>query len=137
MERISGARILAYGYCLILFGLSAFFGTQGPGDFRDSENALQQACSIAVMLYGILGALAFFGLLLRQRWSIPVAIAWSFPIVAAAILAPLAWAPGEVPWWSILLGGVFAAALGGSVVLVLRRLLVPTGAEAVSSSPSL
>lgn len=116
---------LAYVYSAGLFALTAFFGMGGIGDYAESETGLQKLCSVVVTAYGLFAVLGVIGLISKQRWVVVVAAAWGVAITAAAVLAPTAWAPGEVSWWQIALGALVAAALGLTVYRVVRWLMDP------------
>jgi hypothetical protein len=116
---------LGYVYSAGLFALTAFFGMGGLGDFLESETSLQKLCSVVVTAYGLFGVLGVVGLISKQRWVVAVAAAWGAAVTSAAVLAPMAWAPGEVTWWQIALGALVAAALGVTVYRVVRWLMNP------------
>jgi hypothetical protein len=124
-RRPSTKLLLAYVYTLGLFGLTAFYGMGGPGDFADSATALQKICSVVVTAYGILGVLSAVGLIAKHRWVLRVTTAWGAVITMAAVLAPLAWAPGETTWWNTALGAALALALGWTVYRVVRWIIQP------------
>jgi hypothetical protein len=116
---------LAYVYTAGLFALTAFFGMGGLGDYGESETSLQKLCSIVVMAYGLFAVLGVIGLISRQRWVVGAAAAWGVAVTIAAVLAPTAWAPGEVSSWQITLGALVAGAIGLTVYRVVRWLMNP------------
>jgi hypothetical protein len=124
-HKTSTKAALAYVYSAGLFALTSFFGMGGLGDFAESQTSLQKLCSVAVTAYGIFGVLGVIGLIAKQRWVVVVAAAWGVAVMSAAVLAPLAWAPGEVSWWQMGVGALVAAALGLTVYRVVRWLMNP------------
>ena len=119
--------LLAYVYSLAWFALTALFGMSGPGDFSDATNTLQKLCSVVVTGYGVFGVLGIVGLLAKRRWTREVVVVWGALLIAAAVLAPAAWAPGELRWWTIALGALLAAVIAGSVYLIVDRLVRARG----------
>ena len=121
-------RILGYVFCFVLFAASAWLGlSSGRDDFAESHTALQVICSVAVMLYGIFGFAAGVGLLLRRHWSVIMTVLWGAATVVAAVIAPLAWAPGETPCWGVALGGIMVAGIAVLTWRIVRALLRPAG----------
>ena len=117
--------LLAYVYTLGLFGLTAFFGMGGPGDFVASMTVLQKICSIVVTGYGVFGVLAAVGLIAKHRWALGATAVWGAMITIAAVLAPVAWAPGATTWWNTALGAALALALGWTAYRVVRWIILP------------
>ena len=115
--------VFAYFACYSLLSITAFAGRQGPGDFVESTTTLQRVCSVAVTVYGILGAIALIGLALKKQWTLPVIAGWSLATTIAATTAPIAWSDEPVPWWAVLLGGV-TTALIGYLIFLLARILI-------------
>jgi hypothetical protein len=63
---------------------------EGISDLALAAPPLQRSVTLAVSLYGILGAFGAVGLMRKRPWVVPVTVAWSIPTVYAATVASFA-----------------------------------------------
>jgi hypothetical protein len=105
----------AFFVALALLLVTAYQGlVNGSGELADAETKLQRSVSVAVILYGVFGALGVIGLLRRRPWIVTVAIAWALAVVYAGTVASFAFhdptlsQPGTIP---AVAGAFFAIAL--------------------------
>lgn len=74
---------------------------------------------VASLIYGILGLIAGVGVLLRRRWSVPVAMMWGVVASYCGTIATIAWAEvGQPVVRSALAALVASMLLVGFVVWV-------------------
>ncbi len=104
---------------LALTGLAGL--ANGPTDLREAETYLQRVVGVSVIVYGVSGLLAAFGLWLRARWTLPVMVIWGAGGTLAATTASVAYSPEVVSWWQAALGGLAAAAISGAVIWYAAR----------------
>ncbi|HEY0305812.1 MAG TPA: hypothetical protein VGC44_12575 [Longimicrobiales bacterium] len=122
-------RIAAWILCVGLLGVTAYFGHEGIDDLQEAETLGQTICSVAVIGYGVTAAIALVGLLLRKRWAVWAAGAWTLCLLVSGTLAQRVWAP-EVPlqWWVTPLTTLVILAIGLGVMRLVRYLTASTRA---------
>jgi hypothetical protein len=104
------ARYLAIAVLLV----TAFLGLMnGLREWSDSGTALQRSVHGAVILYGVLGAVAAAGLLGRRRWSVAASIGWAAATTYAASVASFAWSD---PRAEGVIAGVIAAFVSTAII---------------------
>jgi hypothetical protein len=117
--------------------LLAAFGVlglvNGVREWGDGLTGLQRSVTIAVLLYGVFGVLGFVGLVRRQRWVVPVTMAWTLASMWAGSVASFAFHdPGFEQQGTLV--GVIMAALS---ILLVGAFVVWMAREAVRvSSPT-
>lgn len=101
---------MGLGLALLLLAVLAWNGiVEGLQQLPQSENAGQQAQSVAQLAYGLLSAASIITTVRARRWAPPVLSAWAVSVTVAAGLAPVVW--GDSGWPA----GVSA---GGATLLV-------------------
>jgi hypothetical protein len=116
-------RIVAYTVCVLLLGVTAFFGKDGIDDFGEAATLGQKVCSVAVVLYGVTAVIALVGLFMRKRWAVAATLAWTAALVIAGTLAPRVWGDAEMAWWVTVLSGVVIIAFGVGITMLVRWLI--------------
>lgn len=105
----------------------------GVRDIPSAPNGLAVAVAVANLTLGVTGLSAAVLIWRRHRWATWLIVLWGASAVAAAVLAPRAYAP-EAGWPAALIGGLVTAALVVTIVLYVRwRLRVTAAGE---SSPA-
>jgi hypothetical protein len=115
----SAAYLISFG----LLGVTAFFGKDGIGDFRESATVAQKICSVAVMAYGVFALAALTGLVARKPWAVWAVGAWTASMIVAGTLAPRAWGDVAPAWWVTLLSAVVILVIGLGVMQAVRYLV--------------
>lgn len=64
---------------------------EGLTEWNEGHTALQHSVTAAVLIYGILGFLAAYGLFRHRRWSVGTAIAWGVAVTYAAGVAVMSY----------------------------------------------
>jgi hypothetical protein len=120
-------RAFAWIICVGLLGLTAYFGHEGIDDLQESATLGQLVCSIAVIGYGVTAAIALIALLMRKRWAVWAAAAWTLCLLVSGTLAQRVWAP-EVPlqWWVTALIALVILVIGLSVMRLVGYLTAGT-----------
>ena len=77
--------------------LSVLGGWNGIDGITSEGTLLQRSVSVASVLYAILGIAASLGVLMRRRWSFPLAILWSIVVTYTGTVASVAWAEQGQP----------------------------------------
>lgn len=105
----------------------------GVRDLPSAPNGLAVAVAVTNLTLGVTGLVAAALIWRHHRWAAWLIILWGASAVAAAVLAPRAYAP-EAGWPAALIGGIVTAALVVTIVLYVRwRVRVTAGGE---SSPA-
>ena len=105
----------------------------GVRDIPSAPNGLAVAVALANLTLGVSGLSAAVLIWRRHRSATWLIVLWGASAVAAAVLAPRAYAP-EAGWPAALIGGLVTAALVVTIVLYVRwRLRVTAAGE---SSPA-
>ena len=109
------ARRIAWALAILLLLVSGVLGVyNGSTEWADARTALQRSVTGGVLLYGVLGLVTGVGLLRRQRWSLPLAIAWGVVVTYVPGAAVMAYGgPDATP------GAALAASLGAAFVALL------------------
>ena len=109
---------------ILLFGTGVIGITNGVREFTDSLSSLQRSVTIAVLLYGVLGAVAGFGVARRRPWSVKLSIAWAVLVTYAATVASFAYSDPTFSQSGTLAGtiaaGLSTALIGAGIVWVAR-----------------
>lgn len=113
----TAARV-AGGALLLASGLAGLYN--GPADLLRSPTFVERLVEGMVVLYGVMGTVAGMGVWLGRRWALPAAWTWASLTVIVSGLAPVAFAPGKVPWAAIVATAAGTATLALAVVLVAR-----------------
>jgi hypothetical protein len=99
----------------------------GAGDWGNPQTALQRTVTVGVLLYGVLGLVAAFGVVRRQRWSAVLSAAWGVVVTYVATVASFAYSDPTLSQSGTMAGvmGAFVATalIGLFVVWVVRRTL--------------
>jgi hypothetical protein len=88
------AMILSAGAILVV---SVLGGMNGIDGITDDGTLLQRSVSVASVLYAALGIATGVGIILRRRWSFPLAIVWSIVVTYTGTAASVAWAEKGQP----------------------------------------
>jgi len=100
---------------ILLFGIGVIGITNGVRELTDSHSSLQRSVNIAVLLYGVIGVAAAFGLARRRPWSVRLSIAWAVLVTYAATVASFAYSDPTFSH-SGTLSGTIAAALSTALI---------------------
>jgi hypothetical protein len=101
---------------LLLLGTGAVGIHNGINDLSGAATPLQYSVTVGVILYGVLGLAAGGLLVLRHRWSVWLAAAWTVVVTFVSSTAPLAYAGSSATVVGAVFGGIGAALIGGAVV---------------------
>lgn len=108
--------------CLILFtSLSGIWN--GFRDWSENKNLGERMVTVAVIIYGITGAISVFAMLLKRKWIMIPLIVWSIAVFFAATAAPYVYSD-EAKWIGTIASGIVI-----SVLLILITLRVRTEAS--------
>ncbi len=106
-------RLIGIGLLL----MTGYKGTvNGVQNLRHAGEGLRLAADLAVLGYGLTGIAATAAVVLFRRLGGVLAVTWAVLISAAAVVAPLAYAPGRVPPSAAVGSGVVSAILAAAVV---------------------
>ena len=105
----------------------------GVRDIPSAPNGLAVAVAVINLTLGVTGLAAAVLIWGHHRWATWLIVLWGASAVAAAVLAPRAYAP-EAGWPAALIGGLVTAALVVTIVLYVRwRVRITAAGE---SSPA-
>jgi hypothetical protein len=112
------ARILAV---LVLAGTGGIGIYNGFDEWANDYSLFQRAVYVGVVLYGVLGIAATYGVLRRRRWSHAVVVAWAVTVTFVSGTAALAYGGPEVTAVAAISAGIGGALVGAFVVWAVRE----------------
>lgn len=77
--------------------------------------------TIAVITYGIMGAISVLAMLRKRRWVMIPLIVWSIAITFAAVAATYVYSPDEGRWIGTIASGICTIALLTLIALRVRK----------------
>jgi ABC-type Na+ efflux pump permease subunit len=109
-----------------LLFVTGYFGlSNGVQEVGDAQTGLQRSVSIAGILHGLLGFIAGFAIMRRDKWRVPAAVAWSVAITYTGTVASFAYSDPTFSQSGTLVGAIGAciviALIGAFVVWTARR----------------
>jgi multisubunit Na+/H+ antiporter MnhF subunit len=107
------ARIVAI---LTLAATGALGINNGILEWTNPYTPFQRAVYAGVVLYGVLGLIAVYGVIRRRRWSDRVVIAWAIAITFVSSTAAIAYGGRDVTAVAAIAGGVGGALIAAFVV---------------------
>jgi peptidoglycan/LPS O-acetylase OafA/YrhL len=90
-------------------------------DWQQSNSLGEQMVTIAVICYGVAGAILLFAMLRKRKWIMVPLIVWSVAIAFAATAAPYVYSPDEGRWIGTIASGISTIALFALIVLRVRK----------------
>jgi hypothetical protein len=105
---------------LVLLATGGLGTYNGLTEWADARTGWQQSVTGGVFLYGLLGLAGAVGLLMRRRWSYPLAIAWGVVVTYVAAAAVLAYGGPDASIGAALAAGIGSAIIALLVVLAAR-----------------
>jgi membrane associated rhomboid family serine protease len=112
------ARIVA----ILVLALTGALGLyNGVGEWANPYTPFQRTVYIGVVVYGVLGLAAVYGVVRRRRWSDRVVIAWGVAITFVSGTAAPAYAGPEVTAIAAIAAGLSGALIAAFVVWAVRE----------------
>ena len=93
---------------------------EGLTEWHEGRTALQHSVTAAVLLYGILGFSAAYGLFRHRRWSVATAIAWGLAVTYAAGVAVISDGDADASIGSALAASASCAVIALGVIWTAR-----------------
>ena len=82
---------------LLLLAAGVIGLTNLPDELREAVGFLQRSVAVGEAIYSVLGIVGGIGLILRKRWSVAVAAAFSAAVVYVGSVASIAWMEPTAP----------------------------------------
>jgi len=115
------ARTIAWVVSIGLLLITGAAGLhEGLTEWNEGHTGLQHSVSVAVLLYGILGFTAAYGLFRHRRWSVGTAIAWGLTVTYAAGVAVISYGGEDATIGSALAASGSCALIALGVVWTAR-----------------
>ena len=93
----------------------------GFQDWSHSNSLGERMVTVAVIWYGVAGAILLFAMLRQRKWVMVPLIVWSIAITFAATVAPYIYSPDEGRWIGTIASGICTIALLALVALRVRK----------------
>jgi peptidoglycan/LPS O-acetylase OafA/YrhL len=93
----------------------------GVQDWPHSNSLGEQMVTIAVICYGVAGAILLFAMFRKRKWVMVPLIVWSVAIIFAATAAPYIYSPDEGRWIGTIASGICTIALFALIALRVRK----------------
>ena len=93
----------------------------GFQDWPHNDNLGEQMITVAVICYGVAGAILLFAMLRKRKWVMIPLIAWSMAIIFAATASPYVYSPDEGRWVGTIASGICIIALLALIALRVRK----------------
>jgi hypothetical protein len=109
---------------ILLIGLSVYLSLPAVRSWADASTNGQRVTTLMQAAYGILGVLAGFAALWRQRALGMLLGFWLLALIGTAVLAPVVW--GGQSWWIGIVGGIAVGAIGALLAWWLKAGSAPS-----------
>ena len=93
----------------------------GYQDWPYNDNLGEQMITVAVICYGVAGAILLFAMLRKRKWVMIPLIVWSITLTFAATAASYVYSPDEGRWIGTIASGICTFALLALIAFRVRK----------------